>query len=192
MNKLYTSNTAVLPLSTLPVSLVSYTAKAQNSTAVLNWKTASELNNDYFLVERSADGINFVRLASIKGKSDNGANYSFIDQNPLANINYCRLAQVNKDGTATDYGVKALSFSFESDDLTIYPNPVLDNVSVKFNAGTYHTITVLNTNGSILKTEKLSKVEQLKVLNIANYTPGVYVIILKGDRLQIVKKIVKQ
>lgn len=192
VNKLYTSNTSVLPLSTLPVSLISYTAKTQNGSAVLNWKTASEFNNDYFLVERSADGINFVKLASIKEKSDDGANYSFIDRNPLANTNYYRLTQVDKDGTPTDYGVKALSFSFESDELAIYPNPVLDNVSIKFNAGTYHTIIVLNTNGSVLKTEKLSKVEQLKVLNIANYTTGVYVIILKGDELQTVKKIVKR
>ncbi|WP_017257329.1 T9SS type A sorting domain-containing protein [Pedobacter arcticus] len=87
----------------LPVSLTSFTGEKANNGIRLNWKTASELNNDHFDVLRSTEGQTFTTLTSIAGKgTSNQVNtYSYLDNAPQAGTNYYKLKQVDKDGTAT-------------------------------------------------------------------------------------------
>jgi hypothetical protein len=91
------------PAATLPVSLTSFTGKNEANGIRLNWKTASELNNDHFDILRSTEGQNFTTLTSVAGKgTSNQANtYSYFDSAPNVGTNYYKLKQVDKDGTAT-------------------------------------------------------------------------------------------
>jgi hypothetical protein len=77
-----TRNIAASPL---PVSWLDFTAEAGTNKVNLQWTTASELNNDYFLVQRSADGVNFESIGTVDGMgtSSTAQNYSFIDTEPL-------------------------------------------------------------------------------------------------------------
>lgn len=91
------------PMTPLPVSLTSFSGKAEANGIRLSWKTASELNNDHFDVLRSTDGKTFNTLTSVSGNgtTNNVNTYSYLDNAPASGTNYYQLSQVDKDGTAT-------------------------------------------------------------------------------------------
>jgi len=110
----------------LPVELLSFTGKKEKETVDLTWETASELNNDYFILERSSDGRNFSELVTIQGlgTSEAANTYRFSDAKPFAGINYYRLIQVDNDGTKENAGgIVAVEFSTERN-MTLFPNPM--------------------------------------------------------------------
>jgi hypothetical protein len=95
----YTRNDA-----SLPITLTRFVANTKNDNSVeLAWTTASEYNNNRFEIERSADGNHFEIIGVLAGKMNSReiTNYSFIDKNPFAGINYYRLNQIDKNGANT-------------------------------------------------------------------------------------------
>ncbi|RYY54944.1 MAG: hypothetical protein EOO09_12490 [Chitinophagaceae bacterium] len=86
--------------SVLPVTLQSFTVNAVNTTALLQWVTASELNNDHFDIERSVDGRVFSKIGRVAGNGTTSIpqDYRFTDASPVSGNNYYRLAQVDIDG----------------------------------------------------------------------------------------------
>lgn len=88
----------------LPVELASFSALEQGRYNLLNWETFSELNNDYFVVERSSDGIQWNPIGEVDGagQSSEKRSYSFQDFQFDRVVNYYRLKQVNFDGVS-DY-----------------------------------------------------------------------------------------
>jgi hypothetical protein len=88
----------------LPVGLIKFTGRrvAGRTAAALTWATASELNNHYFAIERSADGLAFAKLAQVAGAGNSAAarNYSYTDEHALLGTTYYRLRQVDFDGKA--------------------------------------------------------------------------------------------
>ena len=88
---------------TLPVTLIDFKGDCDNKGIQLNWSTASEKDNQRFVVERSEDGINFKRIGEIPGSvsTNNIKHYFFNDQNPNAGLNYYRLKQQDFNGELT-------------------------------------------------------------------------------------------
>jgi hypothetical protein len=86
---------------TLPITLIDFTAKENSGKNVLNWNTASESNSSYFSIERSDNGSTFYSIGRVNasGFSAVEVKYDFTDANPLAGVNYYRLAMVDKDGS---------------------------------------------------------------------------------------------
>ena len=80
----------------LPVELISFTTSTIDGHVQLNWVTQSEINNDYFTVERSVDGINFTPISKVNGagNSSERLNYSTFDNTPLNGTSYYRLKQI--------------------------------------------------------------------------------------------------
>lgn len=89
--------------SPLPITLIEFIGKQVNGKNQLSWKTASEKNNDYFVIERTFDNNNFELIGSVLsvGNSNTIQNYTLIDSNPFRGINYYRLKQVDNDGEFT-------------------------------------------------------------------------------------------
>jgi hypothetical protein len=87
----------------LPIELLSFRGTTDNVKNYLYWKTASEINNDYFTLERSFDGIYFEPLTRVEGvgNSTQLINYSYIDDNPENIINYYRLKQTDYNGNSS-------------------------------------------------------------------------------------------
>lgn len=94
----------------LPIELLSFTANCiplpngEGQGVGLKWTTASEINNDYFSIERSADGVTFENIATIQGAGNSSTqiNYEFADIPPLSNevgAWYYRLKQTDFDGS---------------------------------------------------------------------------------------------
>lgn len=111
----------------LPVTLVAFTAQAQEKNALLNWSTAQELNNSGFEVEVSLDGVSFRRLGFVAGHGTTAAaqHYRYTDVGAArrGTLQYYRLRQLDTDGTATYSGVKSVAFAAQPASLTTWPNP---------------------------------------------------------------------
>lgn len=114
---------------TLPIELLHFQATKNATQVQLTWSTATEINNDYMAIERSADGSHFIELGRIKGKgtTNETQHYNFTDENPLQGNNYYRLRQVDYDQTTDHSKVIALHFD-RGQVLSLFPNPAREKV----------------------------------------------------------------
>ena len=110
----------------LPVELLSFTANATDHGNHIEWITASEFNNDYFSLEKSADAKEFVEISKQEGalNSLEEHHYQYTDTHPLSGINYYRLRQVNLDGSDSYSKIVSLENKFPSPEMSpVHPNP---------------------------------------------------------------------
>ncbi len=132
-------NNATFTLSdennTLPVSLTDFTANQRTSDILLEWHTSSEINFDFFCIEKSTDGKAFKEIGTVKGHgtTHESNSYSLIDSSPNIGTNYYRLKSVDFDGH-TEY-FKVVSVDYATDKkFMVYPNPSDGNfISIKIN-----------------------------------------------------------
>jgi len=117
---------------TLPVELISFTAAQKNNEVELDWSTASELNNDFFTIERAFDIEKFEEVTTVKGQGtiNTKTNYSAVDESPLLGVSYYRLKQTDFDGKFTYSDLRKVEVSEIKTNFKVYPNPVIDK---KFN-----------------------------------------------------------
>ena len=138
--------------STLPVSLINFEGKYAGKSVQLNWQTTQEINSNYFNVERSLDGLHFIKIGNVTARGSSGIKsaYSFTD-NALPKLNnqsliYYRLKQVDKDGKYQYSRVAVVNIKQVSV-TSVFPNPNngLFNVST---SGTSKLLDVLIVDAS--------------------------------------------
>ncbi len=125
-------------LSPLPIRLLKFDAVLQDKQTVnVSWITASETNNDYFTVEKSADGVNFEKIVSVKGAGSYSRmlTYNSTDYFPFAGQSYYRLKQTDFDGKFTYSNIVPINTGAQST-LTVYPNPAADNDVIQISVPT--------------------------------------------------------
>ncbi len=121
----------------VPVELTSFTGSYKGQTVDLNWVTATEVNNNGFEIQRSAEGGNFITVAFIQGKgtSTETSNYNYVDKNITTRTQYSyRLKQIDFDGHYTYSNVVNLSESLPVS-LVLdqnYPNPFNPSTTISF------------------------------------------------------------
>jgi hypothetical protein len=110
----------------LPIELLSFTATAIENEVELNWKTATEINNDYFTIQRSADGLEFTDIARISAGLNGNIiqKYNHVDTRPLPGKSYYRLKQTDLDGVYKFSDIRKVELGKFQARLTAYPNPV--------------------------------------------------------------------
>ncbi|MEL7122049.1 MAG: T9SS type A sorting domain-containing protein [Bacteroidota bacterium] len=144
----------------LPIELTFFTANPQDNQVLLNWQTATEINNDRFEVERSRDGGEFSPIAVIDGAgtSYETKNYAFTDVNPIGGISYYRLKQVDFDGTIAYSDIVSVLMNGEDRFIgEFFPNPsITGSVNLDYVAVTDEPITieVYDVNGRLVYSEK--------------------------------------
>jgi hypothetical protein len=108
----------------LPVSLTKFTAGVRDYKVLLSWTTAQEMNNDYFAIERSNDGVNWKELKRIKGSaySFSSLDYQYQDEQPYEGSNYYRLRQVDMGGTFVYSTIVTVNYVYPKT-LAVFPNP---------------------------------------------------------------------
>ncbi len=110
----------------LPVEWFSFTGRNEGDQNILEWTTASEINNDHFSVERSDEGHNFEKIGNVRGivNTNEKQNYSFIDTNPFSGINYYRLKQTDYNSKFTYSKIISINNQqINKSVISIYPNP---------------------------------------------------------------------
>ncbi|MDQ8003497.1 MAG: T9SS type A sorting domain-containing protein [Pedobacter sp.] len=177
----------------LPVSLLSFTVKAQQNTAKIAWQTSSERDNKMFVIYRSKDESNFTALATITGagNSSTASTYEYHDTRPFNGNNYYKLVQVDNNGYQNELGVRMLNFSLNTPKFQIFPNPTQNFVNLIFDAGKYSILTLVDMNGKILQKVKIKPHESELSLSLSNYANGVYLLKLVGSET-IIQKLVKK
>jgi hypothetical protein len=90
--------------ASLPVTLKTFSGTLQNNRALLNWQTVTELNNLFYEVEHSIDGINFSAIGKVAGSGSSTAakSYTFTQNNLATGKHYYRLAQHDLNGNYSD------------------------------------------------------------------------------------------
>ena len=178
----------------LPVELLSFdVVKINQNQVYIQWETASEINNDYFTIERSKDGSNWEAITRINATNTNNeiTNYSTTDKSPIKGVSYYRLKQTDLDGTTTYSSIKNMYIDQDPNPVVnIYPNPTSGIVHIQLNRLVVKKMTLLDNLGNnlITKVKQMSNDDEV-ILNLENLALGFYYLILNGN---IVEKIYKK
>ncbi len=127
----------VVGATILPVELLSFTANTiENSFVELAWQTASEVNNDFFTIERSSDANVFEVVGIVDGSGNSTMinDYNSKDENPYKGRSYYRLKQTDYDGKHAYSAIETVEIKGQFENLVIRPNPVSGNGSLSFDA----------------------------------------------------------
>lgn len=120
--------------NTLPVTWLDLTAKKYAEDIMVKWSTASEINNDHFVVERSNNGYDFYQIAEVKAaqNSNSKTDYTYLDENIPANVKviYYRIKQIDKEGTTSSSKVVSVELGNELNSITVFPNPFNNNIEL--------------------------------------------------------------
>ncbi|MCE6988253.1 M4 family metallopeptidase [Dyadobacter sp. CY323] len=171
--------------SALPVTLVKFEGKNTSEGNVLVWETSTELNNDYFIVERSVDAEKFVEISRMEGVGNSAIRntYSFTDNSFINYLNYYRLKQVDKDGTFAYSRMIAVE-SPGKDGLKYFPNPVqsLLNIKIPENGAKSGNVSVINAAGQVVLSKENVKIQKGELsIDLSKLVTGIYQIVISTE-----------
>jgi len=188
----------------LPVELVSFIGEFEKGKVLLQWKTASELNNERFILERSVNGIHFVALYAVEGAGSTSIpqEYSYTDQSPFPGINYYRLKQIDFNQAFTYSKI----ISVEATDqpgppITIFPNPsdqsdIIQIMLKGIVGGTAAEVNITSASGHSIQSFKTT-VDNFNQIRIdpsisSTMAVGVYLVSVKlSNQVHVAKWVVR-
>lgn len=171
----------------LPVQLLYFTAAPVNNTVDLNWATETEINNDYFTIDKSKDGVNFkflkqVPTEALKGNSSNALNYKTYDLSPYEGINYYRLTQTDRNGNNHYASITQVNFSNKSF-ISVFPNPAANSVYVNVSADYDNAnLKVMDALGREVLTQNISS-SNVNFINTSSLISGMYLMIIDNGKV---------
>ena len=144
--------------SPLPLELISLKAEALLDQVIISWSSASELNTDKVVIERSGNGNDWLNIGTVTaaGNSTEIKNYKFSDQFPLNGINYYRLKTIDLDGSSEKSWIVSAIFRYP-DHVIIGPNPFGEHINIRFKEAEEHLIYVRDLRGQIVYMTKTNK-----------------------------------
>ena len=192
---IFRTNTAQVPL---PVTLVSFEARAAGEHAVLTWRTAQEHNSHHFDVERSLDARTFEKIATLAGggNASQPTNYTYTDAKAAAlgtGPLYYRLRQVDIDGQWSTGPVRAVRFPRAGTaGVVLFPNPGTGDVTLDLSSlptGTY-SVQVLDVTGRVL--QRFTSQATQPVLDVRPLAAGTYFVQVQGAGISKVLPLMRQ
>lgn len=193
-NVRFTLGTINKAQTALPIELISFDAEIVDEGAELSWSTATEINNDYFTIERSQDGINYEEVMIVKGVGNSNVvnDYSEIDPAPLSGISYYRLKQTDFDGKFEYHTVVVVEYEKEVGQeegvilMNAYPNPFRSTITLEYESLGSSEVTACITSsiGYVVKTKviDISEGENAYTFNDVQELPtGIYYVYLMQD-----------
>ncbi|MEP7318175.1 MAG: SBBP repeat-containing protein [Panacibacter sp.] len=180
----------------LPISLLNFEATLVQNYVALTWTTATENNNDYFTIERSANGIDFKSLATVNGagNSSTALHYNQTDVKPYSGISYYRLMQTGFDGNTTYSAIKLVNFNGNDAAPIVSVFPTVSkgvfNVIVPAPANNMR-IEVYNSTGALVL--KQTTVKESNTVALTRMANGLYFIkVLSNNKIIATQKVIKQ
>lgn len=184
----------------LPIELTAFSAECNGGYAKILWTTATERNNDYFVLERSDDAVNFSELARLAGagSSINPIDYTYIDNNVHGGDIFYRLVQVDYDGTRSVSEIIAVNCAIDADgepEMAVYPNPFANDLTLHFeNFGDrVALVEVFDMLGRMLVSRKVvcSQNDYEFVLPLGGLPDGAYNVRVSAEDVVINRQVVK-
>ncbi len=183
----------------LPIVMTPLKASYSNGIAQLSWSSMQELNSNYYEIQKSTDGANFISIGNVvaKGHSEIKTDYRFNDIHASSGVNYYRLKQVDKDGTSQYSNIAALNVNIKGVNIVgVYPAPFTDKINVTLSSETAGTAVMYlydNMGKRLAAGERnLTKgVNNLVLDGLATLPKGFYIFKVQvGDEF-LVKKLTK-
>jgi len=174
----------------LPVKFLTFDAVAQDQTVLLNWITTEEINSDFFIIEKSYDGVQFEEIGKARSKNNyhETNDYSFTDYNPTGEMVYYRIKEVDKNNQYTYSTIEIVNM--KNHDFHIYPNPAENTIVIQGNESIIG-INIINELGQIILSISYDSGIKNTYIDLNDFSSGVYHLSIITPGGCFVKKIVK-
>ena len=169
------------PTLPVPVSLLHFAVEKGKHANKLLWTTAQEINSHEFIIERSNNAVDFIKVGAVTAtrNSNRSINYSLVDINPLSGINYYRLKMVNADNSSK-YSATVSVRNDKETGFAVLPNPVKDKMTVWFSADKVSpaVINIFDLNGKLVykKNVKVNEGSNVVEVNTEGLATGSYIL----------------
>lgn len=173
----------------LPVELIEFTSTCLTNGVELNWSTASEENNDYFLLEKSSNGSEWQQVAKIAGHGTSGIvnKYVHVDYSDNRNLTYYRLTQVDKNTSSKIFKAIDVNCKNVKDQIVLYPNPSSSEINILLDVATSSNnnfIRILDNVGQIVMETKVDVVKGVNTFVLpVDITSGTYNVMFTSDNI---------
>ncbi len=175
---------------------MNFTAESEGDVVNLDWTTSSEINNDYFTIEKSRDANEFVPVQIVDGAGNSSINlhYSSVDSNPYSGISYYRLKQTDYDGKISYSEKVPVKFESGKENFVIYPNPATEDIAlVFFNQKALATsVRILDMKGRTVYSDRVETHKGMNklALDLPVLESGVYVVYLENEFKSVKQRLV--
>ncbi len=189
----FTLGTVDVGSAALPIELTYFDAVLVEDKVELLWETVTEINNDYFIVERSTDAENWEYVGEIEGAGNSVENlyYSLVDEKPLKGTSYYRLKQVDFDLNYTYSNIEVIENNTGNYSLTAFPNPTKNDITIDLSTVENYEIELLNNIGQKIMTNYNENSGQVK-LSMEDLPEGLYFVNVKTGGTTQVLKVIKE
>ncbi|MEO0626383.1 MAG: choice-of-anchor B family protein, partial [Bacteroidota bacterium] len=168
----------------LPVEWARFELTPNTSGIWLDWQTARELNNDYFVVERAGENAQFESIGRVEGAQTTIAaqDYRFFDESPLDGLNVYRIRQVDLDGSFDFSELRQYYWLKMDAEHTLFPNPASDWVNTQ--ASDQSPVEITDLSGRMVRQTAVSSGR----IDVHGLPTGIYVVRIDGTSLRLVKE----
>jgi len=169
--------------SALPVELISFTAMPKNRVVYFDWKTANELNNDYFTIEKSQSGREWESIENIPavGNTSTISSYTTEDKNPYFGQSFYRLKQTDRNGQFTYSSIQSVYIAPNTPAVQIYPNPVSSRLTIEGYSDELKSFRIVNILGQdVTRLTSFERLAEKIVIDLLQLPVGVYTLETAG------------
>lgn len=170
----------------LPIELLWFDATLNRNNEVdLEWITSSEINNDFFVLEKSNNGVDWEFLTEVNGSGNSSfeIHYNVIDPHPYLGITYYRLSQTDFDGTEKILDIKSVLYN----KLSIYPNPTKNELTIA-GINDVVNIKIFDLLGKELTDNTVITINENSVnVELSKFSSGSYFLIVNGQCFKFVR-----
>lgn len=178
----------------LPITLISFKGEYKNEKVDLQWETASEVNNEYFSIEHSKDGVNYKLVGTQKGAGNSSINikYRITDDNPFEEMTFYRLRQVDYDGKSESFPAIVVRNNATSNQISVEkygPNPFVSTINLQINSNIEGLIKVnlYSVQGIIVKSQEVecqTGYNTIQFNDLESLMAGTYYLQISSDSYQ--------
>jgi hypothetical protein len=177
----------------LPITWLNQSTICNQGDVVIKWSTASEQNADFFKVERSGDGVNFISIASVaaSGNSNTVKNYSYVDSKPYSGVTYYRIRETDFNANTMFSEMMTLS-GCSKDDIVISGSDGEILIAINASEESKYAFEIYDAIGQKLMNEVKSTFVGSNILKIpvSNMGSAMYVVKAYNTRNAVTQKVV--
>lgn len=184
----------------LPIKNLQLSVKQSGRLALINWSTDEEIDNDYFVVEKSKNGIDFSFLQKVRSKGNSNFKQYYNSYDTITDYNttlYYRIKMVEMNGLINYSTIVKLKPTFQPlEVMEVQPTLTSGNVdlyittnkSIRTNVLVYSSSGVKVVSEPITLSKGLNKFQ----LNLGGLVPGYYLVVINTENNRLVKRLIKQ
>lgn len=184
-------NSSCPGLSALPINSISFSGKLNNNQLNFNWLVSNETNVAKYELERSFNSITYETIAGVEATKSSNYYYSANANDLRGRRVYYRIKVIGNNNEFSYSDVFSIHIPL-SQKLTVYPNPVANNISINlFNSATKtFWVSITDLTGRVLLQQQANAVNGLITISSNNFANGTYLLKVNVDEETITHKIV--